>query len=124
MSMAHMRIAATAETSPQSESVLTASLSPDSLAEKLQFTPVADQFSTPGPARIATVRLNSGRDATVVVHDSENLIEILAAIEPGIESALAELIRRLRIPPESIDWVRTGISRPALFPEYHLGGRS
>lgn len=98
------------------ESVLTASIAPETIVTHLERPQVVEQLSAPGPARLARVLLSDGTEAAVVLHDSENFVEILASAEPGIEEPLAELIHRLHIPPESIDWVRAGLSRAVLFP--------
>jgi len=98
------------------ESVLTAVMPRfvvESLANALRDV---DQYETPGPAKMAVMRLNMGALVAVVYHETKNLLEILAPPDGLVEEALAEVVAVLRIPRTSIEWVREGIELSRVYP--------
>ena len=68
-----------------------------------------DEFSSPGPTRVFSVKLSNGRPAAVVFHERKDLIEILAPLGPGIEAGIADLLSTLSIAPDTITWMHAGI---------------
>jgi hypothetical protein len=116
-----MRIADPAELSPEQslESVLTAIMPRHGIDRLSNAMRDVDQFETPGPAKMAVLKLDVGPMVVVAYHEMKNLIEVLAPIDHAVEDALAELVEVLRIPRTSIEWVREGIELSAV---YHDGG--
>ena len=97
------------------ESVMTAVMPKhafDSLSSSMREV---DQFETPGPAKMAVLKLDAGPTVVVVCHELKDLIEVLAPIDRRVDQALAEVVTVLRIPRTSIEWVRDGVSLASVY---------
>jgi hypothetical protein len=96
------------------DSVLTAAASIDQVTRALPQMDEVDPLASPGPARVARVRLSTGHPAAVVFHERKNFVEILVPLEAGVEKGLAEMLVRLHIPAEEITWTSDRIDREKL----------
>lgn len=106
--------AAKVESSARLDSALTATASSDQISSALGRMSDVDALASPGPARVAKVRLSGGHAAAVVFHERKNFVEILAPLEAGVEDGIAEVLVELHIPAESITWISDRIDRQHL----------
>src|SRR3954453_14635126 len=105
--------AATPDTTPRLETVLTLRASRDDMHDLWPRMESAGELASPGPARVITVELSSGHRASVVFHERKQLVEILAPLEAGIEGGLAALLIELNIAPDAVTWMHSRIDRRA-----------
>ena len=101
---------------PRLETVLTARASRDQLQSLWASMEQPDVLASHGPTRVINVMLSSGQRASVVFHESHDILELLAPLEANVGAGLADLLAELRIAPEAITWVHARIDHSALVP--------
>lgn len=107
-------VAATRDTQSLLHSVLTANTSADQIRPVLTRMEPVGSLSAPGPARVATVELPSGRRVSLVFHERKDFIEILMPVTTGVESELADLLVELDIPADAVTWVHEELDQHAV----------
>jgi hypothetical protein len=110
----HTAATASPDSSARIETVLTARASRAQLDDRWAQMQQPDELSSPGPTRVISGPLSNGETATVVFHERQNSIEILAPMTANIEAALADLLVDLAVAPEAITWTHARIDRPAI----------
>lgn len=103
------------------ESVLTARATRAQLHDLWPEMQRPDALASPGPTRVAHVHLSTGHRASVVFHETYDLLEVLAPLDGGVEEGLANLLAKLTIPAEAITWTHDRLDRRSIVAVHALG---